>query len=312
MQPKLIIGTRGSPLALAQTHWIRARLAAACADLREDGIAIEVITTTGDRIQDRALAPIGGKGLFTQEIEARLLDGGIDLAVHSMKDMPGALPEGLMLGPVPARADARDALIARNARTIADLPQGAHVGTASLRRQAQLLARRPDLRISLLRGNVGTRLRKVEDGALDATVLACAGLARLGIGTPLATPLAPAEMLPAPGQGALALEIRAGDQAMRARLDALADPGADACVRAERAALVRLGGDCRTPLGVHARIEGGQLIIDGELLSPDGRRRHHASASGAAAEAEALGIRVGADLWSQGSDLLDTLAQGGA
>lgn len=312
MQPKLIIGTRGSPLALAQAQWIRARLAAGNADLTEAEITIDIISTAGDRIQDRALAPIGGKGLFTQEIEAALLEGRIDLAVHSMKDMPGALPDGLMLGPTPMRADPRDALIARDARCIKDLPEAARVGTASLRRQAQLLAQRPDLRISLLRGNVGTRLQKVAAGELDATILACAGLARLAIASPLATPLPPADMLPAPGQGALALEIRADDQALLARLHGLADPTADACVRAERALLARLGGDCRTPLGGHARIADGQLMIDGELLSPDGRRRHRASAAGTVAQAEQLGTIVGAALWDQGRDLLDTLAQGGS
>ncbi len=310
MQPKLTIGTRGSPLALVQAHWIRDCLAATDSDLPSQAIRIEIFSTAGDRIQDRALAPIGGKGLFTQEIEAALSDGRIDLAVHSMKDMPGHLPAGLALGPVPTREDPRDALIARGARCLADLPAAARVGTASLRRQAQLLTRRPDLNISLLRGNVATRLAKVADGVLDATILACAGLSRLGMDSELATPLAITDMLPACGQGALALELRADDHAMRARLDAIADPVATACVTAERAALIRLGGDCRTPLGIHARIEGGVLRLEGELLSPDGGRRHQAQASGAIDAAQALGTQVGAVLADAGGDLLDTLASG--
>ena len=236
----IVVGTRGSPLAIAQTRHVCDLLVAAHPALAEDGALLtRTITTSGDRFVDRPLAEIGGKGLFTKEIEEALLDGRIDLAVHSMKDVPTWLPDGLEIAAIPEREDPRDVLIARDGPApagLADLPQGARVGTGSLRRQAQILARRPDIEVIPMRGNVGTRLRKVADGTADATLLALAGLKRLGEGVDGMAVLEPVEMLPAVGQGALGIECRTGDERMQELLQPIVDPVTTAAVQCERGA----------------------------------------------------------------------------
>ena len=387
-RPPIVVGTRGSPLAMAQARHVRALLAAAHPALAEEGaLEIRVIVTSGDRLAHARLADHGGKGLFTKEIEEALLDGRIDLAVHSMKDLPTRLPDGLTIAAIPERADPRDVLVAPKARgtdglppkargtdglppkargtdglppkargtdglppkargtdglppkargtdglppkargtdglppkargtdglppqahddlppKACGLPAGARVGTSSLRRQAQLLARRPDLVVVPLRGNVGTRLRKVADGAVDAALLALAGLRRLGVNTEAMTVLAPEEMLPAVGQGALGIECRAGDSRMTRLLAPLAHrPSADA-VRCERALLETLDGSCRTPIAGLAVADGaGGLRLDALVASPDGRICHRVSRAGPAAEAAALGRDAGAALKAAGA-----------
>ncbi len=293
------LGTRGSPLALAQAREVRARLAAAHQALAaEDAIEIVVIKTTGDRIQDRALAEIGGKGLFTKEIEEALLAGDIDAAVHSMKDVPTWLPDGLVVEHVLPREDPRDAFFSPHGRSIADLPEGARVGTSSLRRQAQVLAVRPDLRVAPLRGNVATRLRKLDEGQVDATLLAVAGLRRLGEAEKITAALSTDEMLPAVAQGAIGLEIRADDQRSRALLDALHCAESGLRVVAERALLATLEGSCRTPIAGLAELteDGGTLRLRGLVALPDGSVVHGAERRGPPAEAEALGEALGEEL----------------
>jgi hydroxymethylbilane synthase len=281
---RLRLGTRGSPLALAQAQEVRRRLAEAHPELAaEDAVEIVVIKTSGDRIQDRTLAEIGGKGLFTKEIEEALLDGAIDAAVHSMKDVPTWLPEGLAITAILPREDPRDAFFSNRGARLADLPSGAVVGTASLRRQAQVLMARPDLTVVPLRGNVGTRLRKLAEGEADATLLAMAGLNRLGEAARVTAPLEPEEMLPAVAQGAVGLETRADDE----RTDA-----------AERACLEVLDGSCRTPIAALAELDaaGGELWLRALVAMPDGSRAHRAERRGPAGEAEALGRDAGAEL----------------
>ncbi len=231
-----------------------------------------VITTTGDRIQDRRLLEIGGKGLFTKEIEEALADGRIDCAIHSMKDMPSELPPGLCIAAVPEREDPRDAFLSREAVTLEDLPQGARLGTASLRRQAQSLHRRPDLNVQMLRGNIDTRLAKLAAGEADAILLAYAGLRRLGLGDQAKSLLDPREIPPAPGQGALAIETREADRDLPWAVALRCDP-TTVCVTAERGALAALEGSCKTPIGAHAWLDGGALQLIVEALSPDGRQR---------------------------------------
>jgi hydroxymethylbilane synthase len=297
MSPPLRIGTRGSPLALAQTDDIVRRLMAAHAELGEAGrLEVVAIKTSGDLVQDRTLAEIGGKGLFTKEIDQALLAGHIDLAVHSMKDVPTRLPAGLRLPCIAERADPRDALIYPSAGRLADLPAGAVIGTASLRRAAQVRLRRPDLKVVPLRGNVGTRLAKLEAGAVDATLLAMAGLARLGLEDCGATPLSTDEMLPAVAQGAIGVTCRAGDTAAMAWLEPLDHLPSHLCVAAERAFLAVLDGSCRTPIGGLAVVAGDALILTGMIIAPDGSACHEARMSGTAAEAEAVGRAVGEDL----------------
>jgi hydroxymethylbilane synthase len=253
--------------------------------------------TRGDRVLDRPLTEIGGKGLFTEEIERGLLAGSIDIAVHSLKDLPTALPPGLGLGAVLEREDPRDALIARVQGGLAALPQGAKVGTASLRRQAQLLARRPDLVISVLRGNVGTRLRRVAEGDFDATILAMAGLKRLGRADAATAILSPDDMLPAVGQGIIAVECRADDTRIRDRLASIDHGSTHACARAERALLARLDGSCRTPIAALAEfVAPGRLKLRGLVASPDGREMHRSEAEGSAGDAVALGRDLGSIL----------------
>jgi hydroxymethylbilane synthase len=296
----LRIGTRGSPMALIQTGLVRDRLIAAHPELGAVG-ALEIVTirTTGDRVQDRRLAEIGGKGLFSKEIEEALLAGTIDLAVHSLKDMETWLPDGLEIACVLARDDPRDALLATKATSLAGLPQGAKIGTASLRRQAQLLRLRPDLAIMPIRGNVNTRIDKLAAGEFDAIVVAQCGLERLGKAGLTTEILAPDAMLPAVGQGALAIECRQGDHALRQLLDPLHDPGSAACVSAERAMLAALDGSCRTPIAGLAECKGGLLTLEGLLIKPDGSSEIRGRRAGDIGDAAALGGALGGELRSQ-------------
>ncbi len=294
----LRIGTRGSALALAQAAELKARLAAAHAELAApDAIETVVIRTSGDAVAGRRLADLGGKGLFTKEIEEALLDGRIDLAVHSLKDLPTFLPEGLALGAHLPREDARDAWFSPHAARFTDLPVGASIGTSSPRREAQLLHRRPDLRILPLSGNVETRLRKLDAGAVDGTLLAVAGLKRLGLAERITAVLSPEEMLPAAAQGAIGVEIRAADGRARAFLAAIDDAPTAARIGAERAVLAALGGSCRTPIAALAEIaEGDALHLRAMLIRPDGRERLVAARRGSVASAEALGRDAGMEL----------------
>ncbi len=287
---------------MAQTRHVCARLLAAHPALAEDGaLATKVITTSGDRFADRPLADIGGKGLFTKEIEEALLDGRIDLAVHSMKDLPTRLPDGLEIAAIPAREDPRDVLIAHQARRLADLPSGVRIGTGSLRRQAQILAKRPDLAIVPMRGNVGTRLRKVADGKVDATLLALAGLRRLGEETEGIAVLAIEEMLPAVGQGALGIECRADDERVKEMLAPLTHPPSADAVRCERALLEVLDGSCRTPIAGLAVPDGaGRLHLDALIARPDGQICHRVRRDGAISDAAAIGQDAGAALKAAG------------
>lgn len=294
----LRIGTRGSPLALAQTRMTRALLAAAHG-LSQEAIEIIVIKTSGDMIQDRALSESGGKGLFTKELDAAMLEGSIDIAVHSSKDLPTVLPEGIVAAGYLPREDVRDAFISKSARTLADLRPGARLGTASLRRGAQVRRLRPDIEIALLRGNVETRLRRIEEGAFDATLLALAGLKRLGLAECAASVLETQDFLPAVGQGAVGITARPQDART---LDALApilcaDTGV--ALAAERAFLAVLDGSCRTPIAGHATVRAGRVSFRGQVLRPDGSEAREISAEGAAGEAEALGRRAGEALRAQ-------------
>ena len=292
---RIRIGTRGSPMALYQTGLVRDRLIAAHPDLA-DTVEIVAMRTQGDRVQDRLLAEIGGKGLFTKEIEAAVIDGRLDLAVHSLKDVETWLPAEVVLGCILPRDDPRDALLAPRAASLDALPPGARVGTASLRRQAQLLRRRPDLAVVPFRGNADTRIRKLDAGEVDATVLAVAGLARLNVGERATEILAPEIMLPAVGQGALAVECRADDAEMRARLAPLNDATSAACVIAERAMLAALDGSCRTPIAGLGEIDGDTLTLRGLLLRPDGSGAIAARRRGRPTDAAALGADLGAEL----------------
>jgi len=290
------LGTRGSPLALTQTRAMAGLLAQAC-ETSEADFPLQSFVTTGDRLKDQRLQDAGGKGLFTKELDEALLDGRIDAAVHSMKDLPTRLPDGIVLAAVPEREDPRDAFISRKAKTLRDLPQGAVVGTASLRRQAQALHLRPDLKIVMLRGSVETRLKKLEDGSIDATFLALAGLTRLGLTGHVTALIDSADMLPAPGQGALAITCRQDDKQTRTLLAKISVPACEMQIAAERGFLEALDGSCRTPIGALAALGGGKLFFAGEVLSPDGRRHWRQEDSiiaGNATEAAALGRRLGA------------------
>jgi hydroxymethylbilane synthase len=295
----LIIGTRGSKLALWQAEWIQARLKAIAPDV---SVMLQTIKTSGDRFTDVPLAMIGGKGLFVKEIEDALLNRDIDLAVHSMKDVPTVLPDGLEILCIPPREDPRDALISREAVPLGRLAQGARVGTSSLRRQSQLLHHRPDLRIQMLRGNLDTRLRKLRDGEFDAIVLAAAGLKRMGW-LDQVTEYLPFEVsLPAIGQGALGLEGRRDDRFMRELLKELEDLPARTAVTAERALLARLEGGCQVPIAAHAEIKGNTLTMDGVIASVDGRRLLRERIDGPQSDAQALGTRLAERLLAKGGD----------
>ena len=296
MQPTTLrIGTRGSPLALAQAHEVRARLMAAHG-LPETAFEIVVIKTAGDRILDRPLAEVGGKGLFTKEIEDALLANEIDLAVHSMKDMQTELSEGLVIGATLPREDVRDAFISLAYGSLAELPRGAVVGTSSLRRQAQVKRLRPDLEVVGFRGNVQTRLKKLQDGVAMATFLACAGLNRLGLADRIARAVPVDEMLPAVAQAAIGIEIRAGDTKTKSLIAPLDHADTGVCVAAERAFLKRLEGSCRTPIGGLATHDGDRIRFRGEILTPDGRAHHACEHSGARADAEVIGDAAAREL----------------
>lgn len=291
----LRIGSRGSPLALAQAHETRARLMAAH-QLPEDAFPIEVITTSGDRIQDRPLSEAGGKGLFTKEIEDALLADRIDIAVHSSKDMPTVLPDGLELSAFLPREDPRDAFIGISAKSIAELPQGATVGSSSLRRQALILRMRPDLKVVTFRGNVQTRLRKLHDGVAEGTILALAGLKRLGLQS-IVTDLMPLDKFPpAPGQGAIGIESRIGDNSVERMLAAINHVPTQQALACERAFLAALDGSCRTPIAGHATVDGGKVAFSGTIISPDGKQAHNVSSDGQAADGAAVGRAAGEKL----------------
>ncbi len=286
--PELRLGTRGSVLARAQADSVRAALFLPC--------EIVVITTSGDRIKDRPLGEAGGKGLFTKEIDEALLSGKIDLAVHSAKDMPTRAPVGLVIAACLPRQDVRDVLIAREPVSLDRLPQGAQIGTSALRRRAQLLVRRPDLRIEDMRGNVDTRLRKLAAGACDAIVLAAAGLARLGITPPHMRVLSPDEMLPAVGQGAIAIVARADDSPTLALLSSIDHARTRHAVEAERAFLDGLNGSCRSPLAGHAEFDDDRVRFQGLALSPDGTEHYAVQREGPAGDAIALARDAAADI----------------
>jgi hydroxymethylbilane synthase len=291
----LRIGTRGSPLALAQAREVRARLAAAHG-LAIDAIELTVIRTSGDMVQDRPLTDIGGKGLFTKEIDQALIDGAVDLAVHSAKDLPTVLPLEVALAGYLPREDVRDAFISRSATSLGDLAHGAVVGTASLRRQAMIRRVRPDLKVALFRGNVETRLRKLEEGVVDATLLAMAGLNRLGLAD-AATSVLPVDAFPpAVGQGAIALATRADAARLRTLLAPILDADTGAALAAERAFLAVLDGSCRTPIAGHAQVERDAVSFYGLILRPDGSEALETRRSGARADAVALGADAGAEL----------------
>jgi hydroxymethylbilane synthase len=288
------IGTRGSALALWQAEHVKARLEAL-----GHAVELRVITTTGDRVQDRRLEMVGGKAAFLKEIEEAMLAGEVDLAVHSLKDVPTALPEGLALCAVLERADPRDALLSSSGRGLRELPAGAVVGTTSLRRGAQILAARPDLALRDLRGNVDTRIRRLREGAFDAIVLAMAGLTRLGRVSEVTEALDPAVLLPAPGQGAIALECRVADQDTARAAAALAHEASARAVAAERSLLAALGGGCNVPLGAHAVPDEDGLWLRAFVARPDGSRLVRAEARGG--EPGGLGRRVADDLLAQGA-----------
>ncbi|MER8390210.1 hydroxymethylbilane synthase [Mesorhizobium sp. M0166] len=293
MQTTLKIGTRGSPLALAQAHETQARLMAAHG-MPAEAFEVVVISTSGDRIQDRPLSEAGGKGLFTKEIEEALLARRIDIAVHSSKDMPTLLPEGLELSAFLPREDARDAFIGKAARTIAGLPQGARVGSSSLRRQALIRRMRPDIDVVMFRGNVQTRLRKLDEGIADGTILAYAGLKRLGL-EDVVTDLMPLEVFPpAPGQGAICIESRIGDRDVEQMLVAIHDGLTGEALACERAFLAALDGSCRTPIAGHATISGGTVSFAGLIISPDGTQSHEVRLQGPAQEAARIGAEAAA------------------
>jgi len=296
---RIVIGTRGSALARWQAEHIAERLRAAHPGLE---VTFSIIVTEGDRFQSGPLIEVGGKGVWVKDIERALLEGTADLAVHSLKDVPAELAAGLALVAIPPRADARDALVSRSGADLRALPAGARVGTSSLRRVCQLKAARPDLAVEILRGNVDTRLRKVAEGVVDAAVLACAGLDRLGYADRIAERIDPAVMLPAIGQGALALEARASDERVRALVHPLSDRAGEITVLAERALLAGLGGSCRTPLGGQATLEGERLTVRGLVGRPDGSEILREVVEGPAAEAEALGTELARRLRDRGAD----------
>ena len=291
----LVVGTRGSPLALAQAHETQDRLSAALG-WRVEQLPLSVIKTTGDAIQDRPLSEAGGKGLFTRELDIALLEGAIDLAVHSAKDLPTALPEGVVIAGYLPREDVRDAFISGRAAALRDLPEGAVVGSASLRRQAQVRRLRPDLRTALLRGNVGTRLRKLESGEVDATLLALAGLRRLGLTEHVTAVLDPEDFLPAVGQGAIAIATRTCDERARGMVAPILDAATGCALAAERAFLAVLDGSCRTPIAGHARLIGDTVAFRGQVLRPDGSESLEVVRQGPLADAAALGREAGLEL----------------
>jgi len=297
----LKIGTRGSPLALAQAHETRDRLGAAF-DLPHDAFEIVVIKTTGDRVLDRPLKEIGGKGLFTKEIEEDMLSGAIDIAVHSMKDMPVEQPAGLMLDCYLPREDVRDAFVSLTFDALADLPEGSLVGTSSLRRRAQLIARRPDLNVVEFRGNVQTRMKKLGDGVADATFLAMAGLRRLGMEEVVKSAIAVEDVLPAVAQGAIGIERRVDDMRAATMLEAIHHGPTGQRLAAERAFLAGLDGSCETPIAGLADLDGGTLRLRGEILRPDGSEVLSDDRTAPIEDGAQLGADMAADLRSRAGE----------
>lgn len=294
----LVIGTRGSQLALWQAEWVQGQLKRLAPDL---SVVLKRIQTSGDKIQDVPLAKVGGKGLFVKEIEEALLRNEIDLAVHSMKDLPAVLPNGLTIICVPEREDPRDALLTRDGKNLEALPVGARVGTSSLRRQSQLLHVRPDLHIEMLRGNVDTRLRKLQEKKFDAIVLAASGLKRLGWDAHITECLPISVSLPAIGQGALGIEGREDDRFVRDLVSQLEHQPTRVTVMAERALLNRLEGGCQVPIAGHAVLQEGNLMLDGLVASLDGKRYVRYSSSGSMSEAESIGTNVAEELLARGA-----------
>ncbi len=297
MRAKIKVGTRGSKLALAQTNWVIGKIRE-----KHPGLEIEtvIIKTKGDKITDVPLAKVGGKGLFVKEIEEALLRHDIDLAVHSMKDVPTELPEGLEIAIIPERESPYDVLISRNGKGLSDLPKGAKVGTSSLRRAAQIRARYPELTIENLRGNLDTRLRKLAEGLYDAIIVAEAGLLRLGLGDTPRERLSPEVMLPAIGQGALAIEVRRDDAELKEALSFLHHKETAVCVAAERAFLAALGGGCQVPLAAHAVLEDGKLLLKALIADPEGRTILRDRAAGSPSQAEEMGRSLAETLLSRG------------
>jgi hydroxymethylbilane synthase len=301
----LTIGSRGSLLAMTQANWVRERIRFFRPDL---DVQINKISTSGDKITDVALAKIGGKGLFTKEIENELLSGGINLAVHSMKDLPTELPQGLKIGAIPLREDPSDALVSRDNVKLSQLPEGSVVGTCSLRRRAQLLASRPDLKVVDLRGNLDTRLRKLEEGEYDAIVLACAGIRRLGRQEVISEILKTDIIVPAVGQGALCIEICSDNPFVEELLEPLNHVETERAVRAERALMAELEGGCQVPVGGYARMEKGSLVLRGMVASIDGDRIVHSQESGNPEKPEELGKLVASRLVGMGAkEILEEL-----
>jgi len=300
--PPLRIGTRGSPLALAQATEVFTRLVTAHGELAEAGaLETRIIETSGDHFFDRNLADIGGKGLFTKEIEEALISGTIDIAVHSMKDVPTQLPTGLEIPCILPREDPRDALIANGFDSVQALPRGARIGTASLRRRAQLLYLRPDFRIDILRGNVATRLRKVSEGKFDATLLAAAGLKRLNSTKNISALLAPEDMLPAPAQGAIGIQCRADDERSRGYLEPLTHDESATRIAAERTLLAALDGSCRMPIAALAELrDGRQLYLRALIAKPDGTVIHRTERQGAANDSDAMARDASLELRAAG------------
>jgi hydroxymethylbilane synthase len=297
----LRLGTRASDLALVQAEWVRAEL-----QERDPALTVDVVTirTSGDLQSTGRLASVGGKGLFLKEIQEAMLSGAVDFAVHSMKDVPADQADGLVIAAVPARADARDVLIGSAGAGLSGLSRGARVGTASTRRRAQLLAHRPDLDVVVLRGNVPTRLSKWRAGEVDALVLAAAGLIRLGLRDVESVVLDPSELLPAVGQGALALECRRDDVAVCRRLEELADREASAAIAAERGFLLGIGGDCDTPIAAHATVDAERVALRAQVLAPDGARHLAATGDGPVGDASEIGRQVAEQLLAQGASEL--------
>jgi hydroxymethylbilane synthase len=297
MQKQIKIGTRKSMLALTQSTWIKEQI-----EKRHPGVGVELvkIVTTGDKITDVPLAKVGGKGLFVKEIEEAMLRGEIDMAVHSMKDVPAELPAELFLGVVPRREDPRDAFISKRYASVQELPPGAKIGTSSLRRRAQLFNLRADLAIEDLRGNLDTRLRKLDEGQFDAIVLATAGLNRLGMSGRITSFFDPEEMLPAVAQGALGLELRRDDPEVFGLISFLHDKETAVAVEAERAFLKRLEGGCQVPLGAFAELKNGELLVTGLIAAIDGGTILRKSISGAPEEAIVLGVRLAEELLGLG------------
>jgi hydroxymethylbilane synthase len=300
MGANIVIGTRGSRLALWQANWVKSELEARFADVT---VGLEIIKTKGDKILDVPLAKVGGKGLFVKEIEEALLDGRIDLAVHSLKDMPAQIPNGLCIGAFPEREIPNDALVS-NGKNLSDLNPGARIGTSSLRRAAQILHARPDLEIVSLRGNLDTRLRKLDEGEMDAIILAASGLKRMGFDDRISQLIDETVMLPAVGQGALCIEIREQDDKIGPLIAALDHPQTRTVVLGERSFLAHLEGGCQVPIAAHGTIDGDQIHLTGLVAALDGGTIIKAEISGSTTRSEELGVRLAEQLLDQGAGII--------